>query len=209
MGRLSRILGRLPFTLLTIAGLAVVAERTRSIRRPLRRRHLRRAGFAPRDLAGPGWHRLVSSAFLTHGREVFGRATATTAACVGAAELRHGTRDAAIAFWSVHLATLLALSAGVGTARATGRLESRLPRDVGPSAGYLGCLGMVCARLPEPLSRATASFVLLGLGTAPFLPALSPSGRDAKLMADVAHLLAFPLGFALGRTLGSDDADAS
>jgi hypothetical protein len=117
---------------------------------------------------------------------------------VGVAEWLAGTRQAALTFWGVHLATLLvqslpivvplhALGSSLGAALY-------LARDAGPSAGSFGCLGLACARLPRPWCWADGGLVLAGLGTV-FLVAWFTGQDTVVVSADMAHLLAFPLGW--------------
>jgi hypothetical protein len=69
-------------------------------------------------------------------------------------------------------------------------------RDVGPSAGYFGCLGLACARLSFPWRWVSTGIVIVLLFGAFFFPASSSEVGFVKISADFAHLLAFPLGFA-------------
>jgi len=109
-------------------------------------------------------------------------------------------RRAALTFWGFHLATLLMESLFIvlplhqtGAALGAALLVAH---DVGPSAGYFGCLGLACARFPNRHGAGLAGLLILaGSGLALFQ--LSGVGQDAtvKLSADLAHLIAFPLGW--------------
>jgi hypothetical protein len=70
-----------------------------------------------------------------------------------------------------------------------------LERDVGPSAGYFGCLGLVCARLPGRWRWLSGGAILTGLVGAILFPAQAGESEAMKLLADFAHLIAFPLGW--------------
>ena len=193
---------RVPFTLATVAALAAIAAATSSHRR-LPAAWLERVGFAPRDLEPRRLHRMVTSGLVTHGGAVLWRSLALTAFAVGTAERRHGTWRAAGTFWGVHFTTIALLGSG---ARAAHRLAGdgtglarRFPRDVGPSAGYLGCLGLVASRLPPTQRRWAGAAAGAGLLAITLLPPLSPEGAEAKTAADAAHWIALPLGWLSGR----------
>jgi hypothetical protein len=68
-------------------------------------------------------------------------------------------------------------------------------RDVGPSAGYVGCLGLVCARLPRPWRYISSAAIWGSLIVVLLLPAQVGHDAVAKITADLAHAIAFPLGW--------------
>jgi hypothetical protein len=193
-----KIVRRLPFTLVSLAGLSLVAVLTNSRLGDLPRQWFSRLAFAPRDLWLIHWERLITSALVTNGGRAFWQALGMVALTAGAAEWLAGTRRAALTFWGVHLATLLvysllivvplhALGSSLGTALY-------LARDVGPSAGGFGCLGLACARLPQPWRWIGGGAIVGGLAVALFLAA-STTQSAVVISADLAHLLAFPLGW--------------
>ena len=145
---------RLPFTLLTLAVLASVRALD-AVRRTANcpRRAIEQVGFAPRDLLGFGWGRLFNSALFTHGELEFWAAVAMVLFAVGIAEWFTGTAFAAVTFWGVHLLTLIVESVFVALPLKLAGLAIGAQildlRDVGPSAGYVGALGVVCAMLPD------------------------------------------------------------
>ena len=76
-----------------------------------------------------------------------------------------------------------------------------MEHDVGPSAGYYGCLGLACQK-QNPSRRLWLLSVIGGILLARVIwSALSPAGRQASLGPDIAHLIAFPLGVALGKRI--------
>lgn len=198
-------LRRIPFTIAMVAIVAGVALATATHLDRLQPALLKRLGFAPLHLHAGDVARLVTSAFLTAGGAAFYRSLAMLAVCAGWAEWRLGTRRAAIAFWGVHLATLLVESFALAIPFHRlnvwwGKLLAT-ELDVGPSAGYYGCLGLAIQSI-TPIRRRR-----LGLGTLGILIArliwsiLNGPGRHGPLSADVAHLIAFPLGIVAGRLL--------
>ncbi|HEX5479149.1 MAG TPA: hypothetical protein VFY79_05460 [Dehalococcoidia bacterium] len=189
----------LPFTLVSIAGFAAQAVRTNTALSQAPQRVLDRVGFAPKDLLVFGWSRLINSAIVTHGAMEFWLAVAMIVFVIGAVELLTGSLRAVVTFWGVHIATLLIESllialplalAGV----AEGRNLSDV-RDVGPSAGYLGVLGLLCALLPRRWSVASSVAVMAVLAVLTVAPVFDPD-ETVRLSAGIAHLIAFPLGYA-------------
>ena len=196
---------RFPFTLLLLATLTAVAVLTNSHTGELSARWQRRLGISARDVWKARWPRIVTAALVTKGGWVFAEALAMIALAVGAVEWMAGTRRAAATFWGVHLLTFLAepiliiwplqkLGGAPGTALAR-------TRDVGPSAGYFGALGTAAARLDRPWRWLAGAGVLVALVAAFFIPARpganGKSQAESKLFADLAHIIAFPLGWLL------------
>ncbi len=190
---------RVPFTLVAMGGLAIRAIRTNSASGELPQRVLQRVGFAPRDLLLFGWHRLISSAMFTHGGVEFWGGLCMIGLAVGLTEWISGTVRAFATFWGVHLVTLLVESLLIALPLQLAGLHfgTQLSdiRDVGPSAGYFGALGLACALLPRPWRYVAAAGVL---GYLLFTAAMPPEPGEVlalKLSADLAHLIAFPLGW--------------
>lgn len=185
--RQQRMIKRLPFTLVTLVLLIMMAIGTNSAVERLTQSWIRRIGYAPRDLLRGEIGRLFTSALVTHGRWTFVGALLAVAVMVGSAELRTSTRRTTLTFWGVHLLTLLALT--------TPLFEKPMARDVGPSAGYFACLGLAITTLSKR-PRWLAFVVVLALLTiALFQPPRDGLSAAVKFSADAAHLIAFPLGF--------------
>jgi len=72
-------------------------------------------------------------------------------------------------------------------------------RDVGPSAGYFGVLGFALSGSPTRTSRLAAGLVLLWLVVNLFGWVHLGDPLPQKVSADLAHLVAFPLGWLVGR----------
>ncbi|MHB8685531.1 MAG: hypothetical protein ACYC9X_14540 [Dehalococcoidia bacterium] len=213
---IARFPARVPFTLLMLAALGVRAWRTDSGAADLPQRVLQRVGFAPRDLLSFSWRRLISSALFTHGRMEFWVAVVMVVAAVGILEWSGGTIVAAVTFWGVHVVTLLveSLFVALPLKLAGAGIGARLSdvRDVGPSAGYVGALGLLCALLPRPWRNVAAAVVVVGLVYVVFAPDEHAVTNAARLSADIAHFIAFPLGWyslALWRRLREVRAGAA
>lgn len=202
MTNLKQFVRRFPFTLLMLAVLGATAVFTNTHLSTLTKGWLARLGYAPRDLWLFNWQRLITSTLVTFGQSVFWQAMGMIALAVGAAEWLTGTKRTAVTFWGVHLATLLSESLLIalplhlsGSATGTALI---LARDVGPSAGYFGCLGLASRRLPRPWSWLSGTAVLVALIIALFQAPRVGQGTAVKLAADLAHLIAFPLGWLTG-----------
>ncbi len=114
------------------------------------------AGYSPRHLWEGQLHRIFTSLLFTAGGRRFYASLLMFALSVGWIEREYGTRGAMLTFFGVHVATQLILAVavagplvGLGTDHGRFLLEAR---DVGPSAGYYGCLGLASRR---PLWRKT------------------------------------------------------
>ncbi len=190
---------RVPFTVIAIGGLTIRAIRTNTTSGELPQRVLQRVGFAPRDLLLFGWHRLISSAMFTHGGVEFWGGLFMIGLAVGFTEWISGTVRAFATFWGVHLVTLLAESLLIALPLQLAGLHfgTQLSdiRDVGPSAGYFGALGLACALLPRPWRYVAAAGVLGYLLATAAMPPEPGEVLALKLSADLAHLIAFPLGW--------------
>lgn len=192
-------LRRIPFTLLMSGGLVIAALMSNTYFEQISRRWLNRTGFAPNDLWYWRLERLFTSALVTSGGRVFWQALFFVAFAVGAAEWLAGSKRTAATFWGVHLLTLILLSLIVSLTldqlRNFGLEASEVARDVGPSAGYFACLGLVSARLKRPWNWVSGGILLAVFLVAFLLPAGVGENAQVKFSADLAHLMAFPLGW--------------
>jgi hypothetical protein len=189
----------LPFTLVMMAGLILFAVLTNTYFEQITRHWINRVGFAPRDFWYMRFERMFTSALVTSGGNVFWQALLLVGLLVGLAEWRTGTTRATITFWGVHLLTLVLLSLIVSLTlhqlRDFGLAASEFERDVGPSAGYFACLGLVSAQLKRPWNWVSGILLFAMFILALFLPPGAGEKAAMKFSADFAHLLAFPLGW--------------
>jgi hypothetical protein len=154
MRKIRIFFSRLPFTLTMLVALVIGALITNTYFDQITRHWLKRTGFAPNDLWYWRLERIFTSALVTVGGKVFWEAILMVAVFVGLAEWMTGWKRAAATFWGVHLLALVLLSLIVALflhqLRAFGLEAAEAARDVGPSAGYFACLGLVSARLKRP-----------------------------------------------------------
>jgi hypothetical protein len=199
MKPMAEYLRRFPFTLCMLLGLIVAAMVTNTHFAQITDQWLDRTGFAPADLVFFRFERLFTSALVTVGGTVFWEALVMVIFCVGIAEWMVGWKRTALTFWGVHLLALLLLSLivylSLDQLQALGMESSELVRDVGPSAGYFACLGLVSSRLKRPWNWASGAILLAIFVVVLFMPAASGEDAGLKLSADLAHLLAVPLGW--------------
>jgi uncharacterized membrane protein SirB2 len=189
----------IPFTLVMMAGLALFAIFTNTYFTQITRHWINRIGFAPRDFWYMRFERMFTSALVTSGGTVFWQALLLVGLFVGLAEWFTGTKRAALTFWGVHLLTLVLLSMIVSLAlhqlRDFGLAASEFERDVGPSAGYFACLGLLSAQLKRPWNWVSGLLLFIMFAVYLFLPPGTGERAAMKFSADFAHLLAFPLGW--------------
>ena len=193
------ILRRLPFTILLILVLVLIAFATSTHTQPLSIDWLNVLGFGPHDLWYLRLERLLTSAFVTQGGRGFWGALGMLAVSVGLAEWLAGTLRAVVTFFGVHICTLLIESLLIGLVQPFNNQQALalfMVRDVGPSAGYIGCLGLACAYLPTSWRWLGAGIIIGILTVALFIPAQAGEDKLVKFSADAAHVLAFPIGFA-------------
>lgn len=207
MKALLNFLRRIPFTLVMLTGLVIGALVTNTYFESITHRWLNRTGFSARDLWYLRVERMFTSALVTVGGRVFWEAVLLVALFVGVAEWRSGWKRAAATFWGVHLLSLallsLIVSLSVHQLRAFGLEASVVARDVGPSAGYFACLGLISAQLKHPWNWVSGGVLFAFFVIALFMPAATGESAQLKFSADLAHMLAFPLGWfsaGLGRT---------
>lgn len=203
------MLPRLPFTgamvvLLLFAGLLTNSHVTQ-----LQAELVHRFGFAPRDLVSFEWVRLVTSVFFTQGGASSWIAAILVTLFAGMAEVAWGTVPAAIAFWGAHAVAVLVTAAVALPLHLAGDELATLvyvTRDVGPSAGYLGCLGLVVYAL-NVRYRPWVSIVLgAGLIGALALAFVSRPVQVVDVSASLAHVVAFPTGLAAARAIQASGA---
>jgi hypothetical protein len=129
---------------------------------------------------------------------------------VGLAEWLTGPLRAALTFWGVHLSTLVIESLVVVfplhfLGMTLGSLVA-LSRDVGPSAGYFGALGLLSANLKHPWNLISGGLIFVGLQLA-LLNISSGNNLGIEVSADLAHLIAFPLGWYSSKILQAGRVD--
>jgi len=192
-------LRRIPFTLLMLGGLGLTALLTNTYFEQITFHWLNLTGFAPNDLWYWRMERMFTSALVTSGGRVFWQALFFVASTVGTAEWLTGSKRTAATFWGVHLLTLILLSLIISLAiyqlRDIGLEASEIARDVGPSAGYFACLGLISARMKRPWHWVSGGILLVIFIVVFLLPPGAGENAEVKFSADLAHLLAFSLGW--------------
>jgi hypothetical protein len=200
---------RLPFTLTMLACLVIAALVTNTYFLEITKHWLNRTGFAPNDLWYWRIERMFTSALVTSGGKVFWEALFFVAFAVGLAEWMNGWWRAAATFWGVHLLALILLSLiislGIHQLRDFGLEAAEVARDVGPSAGYFACLGLVSAQLKRPWNLVSGGLLFAMFVITLFMPAAAGENAQIKFSADLAHMLAFPLGW-LSSLIGQKQA---
>ena len=206
---INRIFQRFPFTLLMLAGLVIGALVTNTTFQEISQHWLNRSGFASNDLWYWRLERIFTSALVTVGGKVFWEAILMVAVVVGVAEWITGWKRTVATFWGVHLLALVLLALIISLTehqlRNLGFEADLLARDVGPSAGYFACLGLVSAQMKCPWNLVSGVALFAVFVIALFLPAAAGESAQLKFSADLAHMLAFPLGW-LSSSIGQKQA---
>lgn len=200
-----RLVARCPFTVLMACLLIAAGVYGRAHVGPLDSEVHQQAGHSPHLLWRGEWQRVFTSLLFTAGGWRFYSSLVMLVLAVGWVESAISTPIAIVSFVGIHLSTLLLMSLGI--ALTTSVFESHrgnllwYVQDVGPSAGYYGCLGLMILSLAPNLRLplALGIVVLLGLRLAWSAYHLHEGGQHFS--ADVAHLIAFPLGMFVWRVL--------
>ncbi|MEZ6032955.1 MAG: rhomboid family intramembrane serine protease [Planctomycetaceae bacterium] len=160
-------------------------------------------GFSAMSLANLQWHQTLTSLVFTAGERQFAQSILMLCISVGLCERKFGSRTAVLVFFISHVVVTIGLALCVvlplhlyGVEWATALASER---DVGPSAGYYGCLGIVVASW----SHRHRQLLTVGI-IAVLIVRLSVSlGRihqtPAIFSADLAHLASFPFGIILAQ----------
>ena len=203
MNKAHPLLHRFLFTLVMLFVIGVTGLLTNTYINGISHQWLNRVGFAPNDLWYWRLDRVFASALVTSGGVVFWEALFFVAFSVGTAEWMTGWKRTAVTFWGVHLLSLILLSLifawGAHQLPNIGLEAVNLSRDVGPSAGYFACLGLVSARLNRPWRWVSGGILLMVFVIVLWLPPGARETVEVKLSADMAHLLAFSLGWLSSR----------
>ncbi len=149
------------------------------------------------------WQRYLTSLWLTAGGWQFVASIAMLTLCVGMTERLCGSFAAMKLFLSCHVSVLTTMSVVIVLLASIDSSPSLLAlangHDVGPSAGYYGCLGAILVLLPSlsgrPIFLCVFAVLLIRL-----IISVGHLPEDAtSVSADLAHLLALPLGASLTR----------
>ncbi len=161
------------------------------------------AGYSIRQAMEGELQRAVTSLFFTAGGWRFYSSMAMLAIALGFVELNYGTQRAVTTFLAIHVVTLLIMAVAVLSCHSLApTLHSHLlfhAKDVGPSAGYYGCLGLAVARLTGTQRIAAVAAVGFVLLVRACHSAIHMPEEGRVLAADLAHLIAYPLGIASSR----------
>lgn len=121
------------------------------------------------------------------------------AVVVGVAEWMTGWKRTVATFWGVHLLALVFLALIISPTehqlRNLGFKADFLGHGVGPSAGYFACLGLVSTQMKYPWNLVSGVAFIAMFVIALLLPAAAGENAQLKFTADLAHILAFPLGW--------------
>lgn len=155
-------------------------------------------GFSPLNLVDLAWQQTLTSLVVTAGEWNFLQSALMMTIAVGCCEFVYGTWTAIRLFFASHLIVVVGMSlliilpahfagADWGTALAT-------QHDVGPSAGYYGCLGVVLGSLNARWRNPTVVALLIILVGRLAISFSHLPNHASVVSADLSHLAALPLG---------------
>ncbi|MCQ0093509.1 hypothetical protein FGD77_17955 [Roseovarius sp. M141] len=133
--------------------------------------------------------RLITSIFLSHDADMFGRQVVFAAAAIGYTEWTRASAVTALLFFGLDIAGTLILLACVGW--AAGWVDLTSMNDVGMSIGGFGLIGVAIAQWRG--KWLLLSVILLAI--------MAKFSIEPDLLADGGHVLALLLGFAVHRFL--------
>ena len=155
-------------------------------------------GFAPRHFATADFLRLITSVVLTHDIVHLVLACTMIVLIVGRSELMIGTLNTFLTFSASHLFSILAFAIGISLLHEwhLGQTVSTLYsfHDVGPSAGYYGCLGRILLASVFRYKKLIVVGVVVVLLSRSFISFSQMPQSQASLSADIVHILALLLG---------------
>ncbi|QDS96512.1 hypothetical protein FF011L_53240 [Roseimaritima multifibrata] len=189
---------RLPFTLTMLSVLIAAGIYGRSHVGLLDQTIQDRAGYSMRLIVEGQVHRAITSLLFTAGGWRFYSSIAMFGLGVGYVEWNYGTTRSLATFFGIHITTLALMTIGVLAVNAMasthrGQLLWHV-QDVGPSAGYYGCIGLALAGLASPIRWPIIALILLVLIARATWSFIHLPEDGQMLSADFAHLIAFPLG---------------
>lgn len=189
-------LAHYPWSITFVSVFILVGLWTNSHTTVLNSKHKQKLGFASNHFFEWKLFRLITSVFVTHGRQVFWRGLFVATLINILAESMYGSLQAFLLFFGIHLAIVIVMSIFLA---AFQKLHIKIKTlyetvDVGPSAGYFGLLGFMIVQ--ESFWGGIGILFLL------FLWALQnhitkKSFLPEDTLADWAHFLAFGTGCIL------------
>jgi hypothetical protein len=203
----TQILSRFPFTVAILAIVAIVSlsgvANIQPFRQNLFERIGERMGLLPWHMQRGELFRFAVSVFVSRVGMELVVALALLALGVGTAERRAGTGKTIFAFFGIHTAVILVISAllALRVQRSELLWQSIVlaALNVGPSAGYCGCFGVGCHK-QSPKIRAWLLSVIGGVLFARAVWVAHDFGfGSVRAAPDLAHVLGFALGVAIGK----------
>lgn len=158
-------------------------------------------GLAPRHLVSGELLRVITSVVLTHDLRHLTAAVVMIFLAVGWCERTLGSKIVLCTFGLSHLTSVLIFAVGVGMLHwmQLGQTISTLYslHDVGPSAGYYGCLSrtILASNLRNQKTWIICLFALLGVRTLVSLVQMPSS--QITLSADLVHVVSASVGVVL------------
>lgn len=196
-----RNLQRLPFTIGVFAAIVLAGIFSQSYFDPTSPEVRRAFGSSLQTMSNGEVGRLLTSIFFTSGGWHFWFSIVMLALCVGFAEWNFRTRRTVVVFFAVHSLALITICVGLTAMCQWEQFAfAKLlvdARDVGPSAGYYGCLGFATVMLNRRWRNCLVTGMLIVMLTRVGQSAFGIHEQPHLVIGDVAHLIAFPLGMLM------------
>ncbi len=161
-------------------------------------------GLAPRHLVSGELIRVFTSVFLTHDFRHLAVAILMVFLAVGWCELTLGPKTALWTFCLSHVTSVLIFTVSIGVLHwmRVGQTISTLYalHDVGPSAGYYGCLMRTILSVQMQRRKAWALSLFAILSARAAVSLLQMPDSQIGLSSDFVHLIAVSVGVILHRT---------
>ncbi len=199
--RIRTLIRQFAFTLLLILSISLCSAATSRSDGSLYPDNVSNLGLAPRHLVSGELVRVITSVFLTHDWSHLTAAVVMASLAVGGCEFTLGTKVAVCTFSLSHLTSVLIFAVGIGFLHwmQLGQTISTLYslHDVGPSAGYYGCLSrtIVASKIPSRRMWTISLFAVLTVRT--LVSFFQMPDSQIRLSADVVHLIAASVGVVL------------
>ncbi len=199
--RIRTLIRQFTFTLLLILSVLLCSAALIRSDGSLNPDNLSNLGLAPRHLVSGELLRVITSVFLTHDLEHLTVAIVMASLAVGWCEFTLGTKVVIWTFSLSHLASVLIFAVGIGFLHwmQLGQTISTLYslHDVGPSAGYYGCLSrtILAGKIRDRKIWTIGLFAILSVRF--LLSFFQMPGSQIRLSADIVHLIAASFGVIL------------
>jgi hypothetical protein len=163
-------------------------------------------GQSPQHVIDGSWYRLVTSLPITGDPSHLRSSLVMIILCVGWHEVRYSWSKTVIVFLSAHFLTMLIESVILNSLHwmGSGPVSPLLiAHDVGPSAGYYGCLGSCIYYLPARLRYPFGLAICVWLVLRWTISSTGASYSSMDVRSDLAHWITWLIGYTIAAWSGA------